>query len=97
MLELIISPSWPSSASRPGGHYQQELDLASLFKDVAGDFVYQAAVPEQVRHLVERAVRIALANRTVTALILPSDPQEMKSRRVFMARCTQVPATALRR
>ncbi|TDK34316.1 thiamine pyrophosphate-requiring protein [Rhizobium deserti] len=60
-----------------GGHYQQELDLLSLFKDVAGDFVHQAATPTQVRHLVDRAVRIALANKTVTALILPNDLQEM--------------------
>jgi len=60
-----------------GGHYQQEVDLASLFKDVAGDFVHQAAVPGQVRHLIDRAIRIALANRTVTALILPNDLQEM--------------------
>ncbi|MEZ2224056.1 thiamine pyrophosphate-requiring protein [Rhizobium sp. RCC_161_2] len=60
-----------------GGHYQQEVDLASLFKDVAGDFVHQAAAPAQVRHLVDRAVRIALANKTVTAIILPNDLQEM--------------------
>lgn len=60
-----------------GGHYQQELDLAALFKDVAGDFVHQASAPAQVRHLVDRAVRIALANRTVTAIILPNDLQEM--------------------
>jgi pyruvate dehydrogenase (quinone) len=60
-----------------GGHYQQELDLASLFKDVAGDFVHQASVPSQVRHLVDRAARIALANKTVTAIILPNDLQEM--------------------
>lgn len=60
-----------------GGHYQQEVDLVSLFKDVAGEFVHQASTPAQVRHLVDRAVRIALANRTVTALILPNDLQEM--------------------
>lgn len=60
-----------------GGHYQQEVDLAALFKDVAGDFVHQASTPAQVRHLIDRAVRIALSNRTVTALILPNDLQEM--------------------
>jgi pyruvate dehydrogenase (quinone) len=60
-----------------GGHYQQEVDLAALFKDVARDFVHQASTPAQVRHLVDRAVRVALANRTVTALILPNDLQEM--------------------
>ena len=60
-----------------GGHYQQEVDLPSLFKDVAGDFVHQASAPSQVRHLVDRAARIALANKTVTAIILPNDLQEM--------------------
>ena len=60
-----------------GGHYQQEVDLAALFKDVAGDFVHQASTPAQVRHLIDRAVRVALSNRTVTALILPNDLQEM--------------------
>jgi pyruvate dehydrogenase (quinone) len=60
-----------------GGHYQQELDLSSLFKDVAGSFVQQAMVPSQIRHLVDRAVRIALSERRVTAIILPNDLQEM--------------------
>ena len=45
-----------------GGHYQQEVDLQSLFKDVAGDFVQQASVPAQVRHLVDRAVRSPMAS-----------------------------------
>ena len=43
-----------------GGHYQQEVDLQTLFKDVAGAFVQQASVPEQIRHLVDRAMRIAM-------------------------------------
>jgi pyruvate dehydrogenase (quinone) len=60
-----------------GGHYQQELDLAALFKDVAGSFAYQAAMPAQVRHLVDRAVRIAVAERRVTAIILPNDLQSL--------------------
>lgn len=60
-----------------GGHYQQEVDLANLFKDVAGAFVQQASVPEQVRHLVDRAMRIATAERKVTCIILPNDLQEL--------------------
>lgn len=60
-----------------GGHYQQELDLVSLFKDVAGAYVQQASAPSQVRHLVDRAVRTAVGERRVTALILPNDLQEM--------------------
>ena len=59
-----------------GGHYQQEVDLPSLFKDVAGAFVAQASTPAQVAHLVDRAVRIAVANHRVTALIFPNDLQE---------------------
>ncbi|MBC3362857.1 thiamine pyrophosphate-requiring protein [Pseudomonas sp. SWRI154] len=61
-----------------GGHYQQELDLVSLFKDVAGAFVQQASAPAQVRHLLDRAVRTAVGERRVTALILPNDLQELE-------------------
>lgn len=60
-----------------GGHYQQEVDLPAMFKDVAGAFVQQASVPSQIRHLVDRAVRIALSERKVTALILPNDLQDL--------------------
>ncbi|QHI96946.1 thiamine pyrophosphate-requiring protein [Xylophilus rhododendri] len=60
-----------------GSHYQQEVDLPSLFKDVAGDFCETAMVPSQMRHLVDRAVRIAMGRRRVTALIVPNDLQEM--------------------
>jgi len=60
-----------------GGHFQQEVDLLTLFKDVAGDFVQLCTSPEQARHLIDRALRIAKAGRTVTALIFPNDVQEM--------------------
>src|ERR671916_1671556 len=59
-----------------GGSYYQEVDLVSLFKDVAGDYVQLAVDSAQMRHLVDRACRIALAERTVTALIVPNDLQE---------------------
>ncbi len=58
-----------------GAHYQQEVDLQTLFKDVAGEFVATAMVPEQVRHLIDRAVRIAAATRSVTCVIIPNDLQ----------------------
>jgi pyruvate dehydrogenase (quinone) len=60
-----------------GAHYQQEIDLTTAFKDVAGAFIGNAMVPSQVRHLIDRAVRIAKAERRVTALIIPNDLQEM--------------------
>jgi pyruvate dehydrogenase (quinone) len=62
-----------------GGAYQQEVDLINLFKDVARDYVQMATSPAQVRHLVDRAVRIALSERTVTCLIFPHDLQEEKA------------------
>ena len=60
-----------------GGHFQQEVDLLSLFKDVASDFVQVCTTAEQARHLIDRAVRIARAQRTVTAVIFPNDVQEL--------------------
>jgi pyruvate dehydrogenase (quinone) len=58
-----------------GSHYQQDLDLQSLFKDVAGAYVETASAPAQVRHLVDRAYRIAKGSRRVTCIILPNDLQ----------------------
>ncbi|MGN6388749.1 MAG: thiamine pyrophosphate-binding protein, partial [Burkholderiaceae bacterium] len=60
-----------------GGDYQQEVDLISLFKDVAHEYVHMATVPAQVRQLVDRAVRIAVDQRTVTCIIFPNDLQEL--------------------
>src|ERR1700726_4038846 len=56
-----------------GGNYQQEVDLVSLFKDVAGEYVYMASEPTQIRHLIDRALRIAKVERTVTCIIIPKD------------------------
>jgi pyruvate dehydrogenase (quinone) len=58
-----------------GSHYQQDLDLQSLFKDVAGAYVETAFTPAQVPHLIDRAYRIAKAERQVTCIILPNDLQ----------------------
>src|ERR687884_619863 len=60
-----------------GGDYQQEVNLRTLFKDVAHEFLGECMDPKQARHLVDRAVRIAKSERTVTAVIVPSDVQEM--------------------
>src|SRR5436305_8505680 len=62
-----------------GGNYQQEVDLTTLFKDVAHEFVQIAMEPAQVRHLVDRACRIALAEHDVTAIIIPNDVQESEA------------------
>src|SRR5947207_682735 len=56
-----------------GGSYQQEVDLQSLFKDVAHEYCELATDPAQIRHLVDRGHRIALDQRSVTCLIIPND------------------------
>jgi pyruvate dehydrogenase (quinone) len=62
-----------------GGDYQQEVDLQVLFKDVAHEYVHVMMEPAQARHLVDRAVRIALDQRTVTCIIVPNDVASMKA------------------
>lgn len=59
-----------------GSNYQQEVDLVSLFKDVAGAFVQMATTAGQIRHLVDRAVRTARSERCVTCIIIPADLQD---------------------
>ncbi len=58
-----------------GGNYQQEVDLPVLFKDVASEYIVNVTNPAQMRHAVDRAMRIARAQRTVTAIIVPNDVQ----------------------
>ena len=73
----VVAIVGQSARSVIGGNYQQEVDLTSLFKDVAGEYVYMASSPVQIRQLVDRAVRIAIAERTVTCIIIPKDVQEL--------------------
>ena len=61
-----------------GGHYQQEVDLRSLFSDVASSYLAEVTVPEQLPNVLDRAMRVAVADRAPTALIIPNDVQEME-------------------
>ncbi len=63
--------------SAMGGSYQQEVDLHTLFKDVASDFVETVTVPEQLPNVLDRAIRTAYARRAPTAVIIPGDVQEL--------------------
>ncbi|AEM82248.1 thiamine pyrophosphate-requiring protein [Streptomyces violaceusniger] len=63
--------------SAMGGSYQQEVDLHSLFKDVASDFLETVTVPEQLPNVLDRAIRTAYARRAPTAVIIPADVQEL--------------------
>jgi pyruvate dehydrogenase (quinone) len=66
-------------ASVMGGDQQQEVDLLSLYKDVASAYVQQVNVPSALHHCLDRALRIAAAEKTVTAVIIPADVQDMKA------------------
>ncbi|WNZ65788.1 thiamine pyrophosphate-requiring protein [Myxococcus sp. MxC21-1] len=59
-----------------GGHFQQEVDLMSLFKDVASEYLTMVTSPSAIRHAVDRAMRVAIYERTVTCVIIPNDVQE---------------------
>ncbi|MGJ7908081.1 thiamine pyrophosphate-requiring protein [Actinopolyspora sp. H202] len=61
-----------------GGAYQQEIDLGSLYKDVASEYVQTVTAPQQLPNVLDRAIRTAWAKRTVTALIIPGDVQELE-------------------
>ncbi|MFB0615872.1 thiamine pyrophosphate-requiring protein [Streptomyces sp. AGS-58] len=92
-----------------GGSYQQEIDLHTLYKDVASEFVETVTVPEQLPNVLDRAIRTAYARRCPTALIIPGDVQEldysppthefkMVPSSLGMSDCTATPADeALRR
>jgi pyruvate dehydrogenase (quinone) len=60
-----------------GTDYQQEVDLHSLFKDVASAYIQTINEPAQLRHALDQAMRVAISERTVTVLILPHDVQAM--------------------
>lgn len=60
-----------------GGSYQQEVDLVSLFKDVAHEYVHIVTTPAQTRHVLDQAIRIARSERTVCCVIVPNDLQDM--------------------
>ena len=74
MPVLAICGQAPRTAR--GAHYTQELNLDRLFQDVA-DYVHEAEVPSQVRHLVDRAMRTVLGRNGIGVLVLPNDLQDM--------------------
>ncbi|HEX3826328.1 MAG TPA: thiamine pyrophosphate-requiring protein [Sporichthyaceae bacterium] len=74
----VVAIVGQTNRSAMGGSYQQEVDLLSLFKDVAGAYCQMVTVPEQLPNVLDRAMRIATARRTVTAVIIPADVQELE-------------------
>src|SRR5437763_15451169 len=55
-----------------GAHYQQEIDLQVLFKDVGG-FVSTVMEPASARHVIDRAIKSAYEERRPAIVIVPED------------------------
>lgn len=72
----VVAIVGQTARSAMGGHYQQEIDLQSLFKDVASDYLAEVNVAEQLPNVLDRAIRTATARRAPTAVIIPADLQE---------------------
>ncbi len=74
----VVAIVGQTNRSAMGGSYQQEVDLLSLFKDVASEYVQMVTVPEQLPNVLDRAIRTAQAERAPTAIIIPADVQELQ-------------------
>jgi pyruvate dehydrogenase (quinone) len=74
----VVAIVGQTARSAMGGSYQQEVDLQTLFKDVAGPYVQTVMVPEQLPNVLDRAIRVAESERCPTAVIIPGDVQELE-------------------
>lgn len=72
----VVAIVGQSATSVLGGDFQQEVDLGNLFKDVAKEYITTICSPKAARHAIDRAIRIAMDQRTVTCVIIPKDVQE---------------------
>lgn len=72
----VVAIVGQTARSAMGGSYQQEIDLQSLFKDVASDYLVEVNVAEQLPNALDRAIRTAQTRRAPTAVIIPNDLQE---------------------
>jgi pyruvate dehydrogenase (quinone) len=73
----VVAIVGQSARSAISGSYQQEVDLTTLFKDVASEYVEVVMSPESIRHVLDRAIRIARAQRAPTCVIVPNDLQDV--------------------
>jgi pyruvate dehydrogenase (quinone) len=72
----VVAIVGQAARSAMGGADQQEVGLQALFKDMASEYLVEVNVAEQLPNALDRAMRVALAERAPTALIIPADLQE---------------------
>src|SRR5690242_17019723 len=71
----VLAICGQAEATVRGGSYQQELNLDRMFADVA-EYVQEVTHPAQLPHVIDRAVRLALARRGPSVIVIPKDVQE---------------------
>jgi pyruvate dehydrogenase (quinone) len=71
----VLAIAGQAEATVRGASYQQELNLDQMFADVA-DYVQEAGTAPQVRHITDRAIRVAIAGNGVGVIVLPKDIQD---------------------
>jgi pyruvate dehydrogenase (quinone) len=74
----VVAIVGQTNRSAMGGSYQQEVDLISLYKDVASEYIQMVTVPEQLPNVLDRAIRIAMSEHAPTAIVIPADVQELE-------------------
>ena len=74
----VIAITGQIAQRQQGTSYFQEVDLKKVFDDVCD---YQAIIktPEQAPMVIQRAIKIALANNSVCRIELPANVAEMKA------------------
>ena len=71
----VLAICGQAEATVRGGSYQQELNLDRMFADVA-EYVQEVSHPAQLPLVIDRAVRLAIARRGPSVVIIPKDVQE---------------------
>ena len=73
----VLAICGQAEATVRGASYQQELNLDRLFADVA-EFVQEVSHPAQLPHVIDRAIRLAIARHGPSVIVIPKDVQEQK-------------------
>ena len=71
----VLAICGQAEATVRGASYQQELNLDRMFADVA-EFVQEVSHPAQLPHVIDRAIRLAIARRGPSVIVIPKDVQE---------------------
>ncbi len=71
----VLAIAGQAEVSVRGASYQQEINLDRTFADVA-IYVQEADTPAQLRHIVDRGIRSAIAKNGVAVIVIPKDVQD---------------------